>query len=69
MSNDNNSAKQSKTSTPINQTGTSSPQASLGGQLISDLLANGPTPTMRPITEGFTLHEHSRPLYETDDGK
>lgn len=37
----------------------STPQASLAGRSISDLLSGGAKPTMRPITEGFSLHEDS----------
>ena len=60
MSEDNKNKEQGSS---INQGQTKtgmSPQASLGGQTISSLLSNGPKPTMRPITEGFSLHNGIR---------
>ena len=69
MAQDKNLTNQNNTNNFGNKSGESAPKASLGGQSISDLLANGPKPTMRPITEGFTLHDGGKPLYETTDGK
>ena len=45
---------------------TEAPRASLGGQPIDSLLSGGPKPSMRPVTEGFTL-VNSWPT-ETDAG-